>query len=101
MTSKRLNHGLNDNRKNSSSSRNSEKKCQWTRITLNHKKLLETSSQELLADNKEPGGINVEIHNEQPTGDDKKIKHDEKPVFKKVIETENTIIEITRNFGKE
>ena len=46
----------------------------------------------------EPGEINVEIHNEQPTGDDKNIKDEEKLVFKKVIETENSIIEITRNF---
>ena len=67
-------------------------------IFFTFESLLETSSQELLADKEEPGEINVEIHHEQPTGDDKKIKHDEKPVFKKVIETENSIIEITRNF---
>ena len=67
-------------------------------LPFNHKQHLETSSQEILSNKEEPGEINVEIHNEQPTGDDKKIKDEEKLVFKKVIETENSIIEITRNF---
>ena len=61
-------------------------------------KLLETYSQELLADSEQPGSINIEIHKEQPTGDEKEIQDEDKPVFKKVIQTENSIVEITRNF---
>ena len=61
---------------------------------------LESSSKELLADNEEPSLINDEVHNNSSTRitKDETSKDNVEPVFKKVIETEKAIIEITRNF---
>jgi len=69
-----------------------------------YKHHLESSSKELLADNGEPSLINddnaftIDEKVQTSITKVKTIQDDEKTVFKKVIETENSIIEISRNF---